>query len=133
MKDRPYGHGYLAAAYIGYLAAGGTGPVTSRTIARGMDAVFADLINGRSLYDTLNAKTGGKIKDASSLEETAVCRQCRNIMAVPVLRLIETDQAYVGRCPDCGRETEILEEDSPITCPNCGAGEVEMQEIGRWD
>lgn len=68
VKDRPYGHGYLAAAYIGYLAAGGTGPVTSQTIARGMDAVFADLINGRSLYDTLNAKTGGKIKDASSLE-----------------------------------------------------------------
>lgn len=76
---------------------------------------------------------GGRLPLFHFNYQTAVCRQCRNIVAVPVLRLIETDQAYVGRCPDCGRETEILEEDSPITCPNCGAGEVEMQEIGRWD
>ena len=68
VKGRPYGHGYLAAAYVGYLAAGGTGPVTGEAIARGLDAVFADLKNGRSLYDTLSAKTGGKITSSSSLE-----------------------------------------------------------------
>ena len=45
MDNRPYGHGYLAAAYAGYLANGG-GAVTGQNIAAGMDKIFADLMGG---------------------------------------------------------------------------------------
>lgn len=68
VKDRPYGHGYLAAAYIGWLADGGTGPVDSASIARGMDNIFSDLLNGSSLNAALTNRTGGKITDSASLE-----------------------------------------------------------------
>lgn len=68
VKGRPYGHGYLAAAYIGYLANGGTGPVTSAGIASGMDRIFADLLNGSSLNQALSTHTGGKITSSASLE-----------------------------------------------------------------
>lgn len=68
VKDRPYGHGYLAAAYIGYLANGGTGPVTSAAIAGGMDKIFADLQNNTSLYQVLNTHTGGKITSMADIE-----------------------------------------------------------------
>ena len=42
VSGRPYGHGYLAAAYIGYLANGG-GTVDSSNIAAGMDKIFGEL------------------------------------------------------------------------------------------
>lgn len=57
VDNRPYGHGYLAAAYAGYLAGGG-GNVTGQTIARGMDRIFADLINGQTLNQALQNNIG---------------------------------------------------------------------------
>lgn len=68
VEERPYGHGYLASAYIGYLAAGGTGPVTGAAIARGMDLIFTDLLNGDSFDAVLSKHTGGLINGTSSLE-----------------------------------------------------------------
>lgn len=48
VSNRPYGHGYLAAAYLGYLAAGG-GAVTSQNITAGMDKIFEELaVNSRN-------------------------------------------------------------------------------------
>lgn len=55
--NRPYGHGYLAAAYAGYLANGG-GSVTGAGIAAGMNKIFADLINGSPLDSTIQKHTG---------------------------------------------------------------------------
>lgn len=55
--NRPYGHGYLAAAYAGWLAAGGS-DVTGDKIAAGMDKIFADLIGGSSLNAALQKHTG---------------------------------------------------------------------------
>lgn len=52
VAGRPYGHGYLAAAYAGYLANGG-GAVTDANIANGMNKIFASLINGDSLDKAL--------------------------------------------------------------------------------
>ncbi len=54
---RPYGHGYLAAAYAGYLANGG-GAVTGPGIAAGMDKIFADLINGKTFNAAIKDNTG---------------------------------------------------------------------------
>lgn len=42
VSNRPYGHGYLASAYLGYLA-DGSGAVTGQSIASGMDKIFAEL------------------------------------------------------------------------------------------
>lgn len=55
--SRPYGHGYLAAAYAGYLANGG-GSVTGAGIAAGMNKILADLINGSSLETAIQKHTG---------------------------------------------------------------------------
>ena len=55
--NRPYGHGYLAAAYAGYLANGG-GAVTGSNIAKGMDKIFADIINGKTFANALRDNTG---------------------------------------------------------------------------
>lgn len=68
VKERPYGHGYLAAAYIGYLA-NGSSSVDASGIAAGMDKIYDDLIKTNdSLYDILNRHTGGKITSQASLE-----------------------------------------------------------------
>lgn len=42
VSNRPYGHGYLAAAYLGYLAAG-SGAVTSQNIRDGMNKIYEEL------------------------------------------------------------------------------------------
>ncbi len=67
VKDRPYGHGYLACAYIGWLA-NGKGAVDANSISGGMDGIFSELLQGKSLYSVLSAKTGGLVKDQASLE-----------------------------------------------------------------
>ena len=67
VKDRPYGHGYLAAAYAGFLASGKT-DVTAQNIADGMNEIYKELLTGASLYDVLSSKTGGKITNQASLE-----------------------------------------------------------------
>lgn len=55
--NRPYGHGYLAAAYAGWLANGG-GAVTGANIAAGMDKIMGELIKGSSLDAAIQKHTG---------------------------------------------------------------------------
>lgn len=57
VAGRPYGHGYLASAYLGYLANGG-GDVTSSNIAEGMDKIFTDILAGGSFSDVIMHHTG---------------------------------------------------------------------------
>lgn len=57
MGGRPYGHGYLGTAYLGYLASGG-GAVTGANIAAGMDKIFADLLAGKTLASAIQSNTG---------------------------------------------------------------------------
>lgn len=57
VDNRPYGHGYLAAAYAGYLANGG-GAVTGPGIAAGMDRIFSDLMGGKTFEQALRDNTG---------------------------------------------------------------------------
>ncbi len=68
VAGRPYGHGYLASAYIGYLANGG-GAVTGPGIAAGMNKIFDEIINNNlSLYDAISKHTGGKINSLADME-----------------------------------------------------------------
>lgn len=69
MAGRPYGHGYLASAYLGYLASGGTGTVTGTSIADGMNKIFEEVMNGNTLYGALDKLTGGKIKSEADLNQ----------------------------------------------------------------
>ncbi len=57
VSGRPYGHGYLAAAYAGYLA-NGKGAVTGANIAAGMDNILSDILNGKSFGAALKDNTG---------------------------------------------------------------------------
>lgn len=66
MNGRPYGHGYLGAAYIGYLANGG-GDVTGENIAKGMDKVFQDLLDGKSLENAIKDQTGKSVADINKM------------------------------------------------------------------
>lgn len=66
INSRPYGHGYLAAAYAGYLAGGG-GAVNETTIASGMNLIFDDLLKGKSLEQTLKDRTGYNSSEINSL------------------------------------------------------------------
>lgn len=63
----------------------------------------------------------------------AACPQCRNIVAVPFLRFLETGWTYVSPCPQCSGTAEVLEEDLPISCPRCQKEGMAVLEIGNWD
>ena len=68
VAGRPYGHGYLASAYIGYLAGGG-GNVSGSGIAVGMDEVFKEITqNKASLFGAISAATSGAITSQGGLE-----------------------------------------------------------------
>lgn len=68
VAGRPYGHGYLASAYIGYLAGGG-GNVSGSGIAAGMDEVFKEITqNKASLFGAISAATSGAITSQGGLE-----------------------------------------------------------------
>lgn len=67
VAGRPYGHGYLASAYIGYLAGGGQ--VTGQNIAAGMDKIFHEIINNNaSLFNAISTGTGGAVKSQAELD-----------------------------------------------------------------
>lgn len=57
MAGRPYGHGYLGCAYLGYLANGG-GVVSAAGIAAGMNKIFEELLNGKTLDQAIQSKAG---------------------------------------------------------------------------
>ncbi len=61
VEDRVYGHGYLAAAYMGYLAGGGT----VDAIAGGMNNIFQQLINdpAKSLDEVFKGLTRKSCQD----------------------------------------------------------------------
>ncbi|MCR4589997.1 MAG: flagellinolysin [Lachnospiraceae bacterium] len=63
VEGRPYGHGYLASAYMGYLAAGGSGDITGQKIADGINQIFAAIRAappGTSFDSIVQSQTGGK-------------------------------------------------------------------------
>lgn len=62
VDSRPYGHGYLAAAYIGQLASGND-EVTADNIKSGIDAVLGAVKGGQTLEQAVLAKTGKSLGD----------------------------------------------------------------------
>lgn len=70
IESRPYGHGYLACAYIGWLANGG-GVITDTNIAAGMDEIFTRLGNGSSLDDAIKNTTGKTFTEIDNMFKNA--------------------------------------------------------------
>lgn len=65
MAGRPYGHGYLGCAYLGYLANGG-GTVSAAGIAAGMNKIFDDLLKGKSLSDAIQDQAHITVADLNA-------------------------------------------------------------------
>ncbi len=63
----------------------------------------------------------------------ASCRQCQNIVAIPVLRFLENGHTYSTQCPECGGVPEILEEGAQTACPICQKEKLIFKETGHWD
>ncbi len=69
VESNVYGHGYLAAAYLGYLANGGSGDVNAANIAAGMNKIFNSILDGKSLDEAIADNIGNGITDGSSLAD----------------------------------------------------------------
>ncbi|MCI8924814.1 MAG: hypothetical protein HFI45_12610 [Lachnospiraceae bacterium] len=63
----------------------------------------------------------------------AVCPDCGGMVSVPVVRMLETYQAYVGPCPDCGKPVRLARDLSKTACPVCHEKSLEVKETGCWD
>lgn len=71
----------------------------------------------------------------------AVCVHCHNVVAVPVLRAVDSEDICVGRCPLCGEKTKSLcaEEQSAeewskkTACPVCKSHRLQTETVGDWD
>lgn len=61
------------------------------------------------------------------------CAYCKRVESVPVLELLETGTRYVGDCPVCGGEAELIEDVGRSCCPACGKTELMEEETGQWD
>ncbi|MDE6972427.1 MAG: hypothetical protein K2P38_04895 [Lachnospiraceae bacterium] len=63
----------------------------------------------------------------------AVCPDCGGMVSVPVARMLETYQAYVGPCPDCGKPVRLARDLPKTACPACHEKALEVKETGCWD
>lgn len=58
VDSQPYGQGFLAVAYAAYLAAGSPATVNGSTLTTGLNKIFAELKNNKTLDQALQAATG---------------------------------------------------------------------------
>ncbi|MDE5937729.1 MAG: hypothetical protein K2H37_01435 [Lachnospiraceae bacterium] len=71
----------------------------------------------------------------------AVCGQCHNVVAVPVLRSADSEETVTGGCPLCGENIkDLCEEEQSVedwsektACPVCKCMRMEAEESGQWD
>ncbi len=71
----------------------------------------------------------------------AVCGHCQNIVAVPVLQSMDSEEACVGLCPLCGKEIKDLCTEAEgvkgwskkTECPVCKSKALQAGDGGYWD
>lgn len=62
----------------------------------------------------------------------AVCQECQNIIAIPVIHLHQSGHTYSSTCHDCHKAVVIQEEEAKLSCPFCKEI-MSLREIGTWD
>lgn len=65
--------------------------------------------------------------------QSAVCQDCVGVVSVPVVRLHESGERYIGPCPDCGKAVRLLGDPEKTDCPVCKKNTLKTIETGRWD
>lgn len=63
-----YGTGYLACMYLGYLAAGKPSSITNSSIAGGINTILSEMMNGKTLNEIINEKSGGTYTSVDDFE-----------------------------------------------------------------
>lgn len=71
-QERPYGHGYLLCAYLGfksYKESGGIADnVCPESISEGMNLIFENILNGENLYKAISNRTNLTVDSTADLE-----------------------------------------------------------------
>ena len=76
---------------------------------------------------------GGQMPLFSFGYQEAVCTHCKDVVALPVLRLVESGQTFIAGCPMCGSEAELVEEEASVNCPSCQKAKLAVKDVGHWD
>lgn len=63
----------------------------------------------------------------------SVCGGCKNVVSVPVLKLEEREEEYVGPCPVCQGEVSLIADIDEAVCPVCNSKALEAETEGHWD
>lgn len=62
----------------------------------------------------------------------AYCEYCCQLVSIPVLTPMEK-QGFIGGCPICGRQAELIQSVEQTPCPVCGEKALWEEETGTWD
>lgn len=61
------------------------------------------------------------------------CLHCHHVGSVPVLKLPNEKETYVGVCRQCMKEIELLEDIRDTECPVCHHKGLKEEPAGLWD
>lgn len=65
--------------------------------------------------------------------QLAVCEHCKAIESVPVIKLLDRQEEYIGVCGTCGGWTKLIENIEETHCPVCHEASLSEEETGLWD
>lgn len=83
MATMPYGAGYAATMYLGYVAGDGTSAsdVNSGTIARGLDKILSEMADGKTFDEAIASATNNKFSGASDFQSKFTSSSDNNSLA----------------------------------------------------
>lgn len=64
--------------------------------------------------------------------QPAHCEYCCRIVSVPVFTPMEK-VSFIGGCPVCGHEAELIQNIKKTVCPVCGQEMLREDTVGMWD
>lgn len=64
--------------------------------------------------------------------QPAYCKYCCRFVSAPVLTPMEK-KPFIGGCPVCGHEIELIQNVAEAACPVCGQKTLREETAGLWD
>lgn len=92
-------------------------------------AAFPDEIRQR--LDSYEAEAEFSLFDFGY--QLAVCERCGAVESVPVIRLLDKQEEYVGVCEKCGGQAKLIDDIRETQCPVCHDCTLSEEETGLWD